>query len=360
MIKGDVLLDEPQVSAKQLYDLLGACSRHYKIFCILYAALKIKLFDHLETLKNTDVLSEELGIASELTLILCEVLVSIGLLERQNRSFKNTKISDTYLKSNSLYYQHEVLNNIQGGFRLWDNLSEILRNGPIMINEYNIFQDNLIHALAAEILGGELQKTMDIIAEFPSFQKAKTLLDLGGGHGLYAIAFTRINPYLKAYVFDFPNVIKDTQAYINKFAAERVDVITGNLFTDDLGNGYDIIFFSYNPGGKNPDLVPKIHAALSDGGLFITKHAFYKRNEGSKGLLLDMEWNLTAFKGVKKGSKMYSFAGDLTYEDYLELLEKYFTLEKIAEANEFGGSRLSKFGDTLDSKIIIARKKSLY
>lgn len=360
VIRRDILLEEPRVGAEPLYELLGTCSKHYKIFCILHTAVSVRLFDHLDSLKSADELSEELGIDPELTHILCEVLVTLGLLEKQNRFYRNTEISGIYLKTDSVYSQYEVLRNLQGGFRLWENLTDVLKNGPIRVHEQAFFQDNLIHALAAEVLSGELQRTVRIIAELPEFQKAKSLLDLGGGHGLYAIAFTRMNPNLKAYIFDLPGVIKDTETYIKRFAADRVEVIAGNLFTDDLGNGYDIIFFSYNPGGKNPDLVPKIHAALNDGGLFISKHAFYRKGEGSKDLLLDVEWNLSAFEGVKKGSKIYSFAGDLSYEDYLELLERYFSVKRIVEANEFGCTHLSKFGDTLDSKIIIAKKKSCY
>ena len=33
------------------------------------------------------------------------------------------------------------------------------------------------------------------------------MIDLGGGHGLYAIALAALNPALEAYVFDLPLVI---------------------------------------------------------------------------------------------------------------------------------------------------------
>lgn len=61
-----------------------------------------------------------------------------------------------------------------------------------------------------------------------------------------------------------------------------------------------ILYFSHIIQAENPKLVPKIHKALNDGGIFITKHAFYKKGEGSKDPLLDLEWNLTKFEGVKR------------------------------------------------------------
>ena len=49
---------------------------------------------------------------------------------------------------------------------------------------------------------------INIISELPEFKEARKLLDLGGGHGLYAITFTKSNPNLGAYVFDFPDVVE--------------------------------------------------------------------------------------------------------------------------------------------------------
>lgn len=356
MSEEDFFLKKPPVSAGKLYDLLESCSRYYKIFNILHTAEKVKLFDQLNSLKSPEDLSAKLGTDPMITKVMCDILVNLGLLEKNGEYYRNTKMSHTFLKDDSPYCQREVLKNLQMNFRLWDKLPTIIKNGPISLREQDFFEDNLIHALAGELMTGELQETVKIITELPEFQKSRKLLDLGGGHGLYSIAFTRLNSALNAYVFDFPEVIRDTKNYIKSFAADNVDVIPGNLFTDDIGNGYDIILFSYNPGGKNPDLVPKIYGALNKGGLFITKHTFYKKDEKSKNLLLDAEWNLTSFEGVMKENKIYSFAGDLCFEDYLKLLEEYFSTKKIIDAPQFGCTHLSKFGDTLDSKIIIAKK----
>ncbi|ADP77363.1 O-methyltransferase family 2 [Methanothermus fervidus DSM 2088] len=356
--KKNILLKKPKITdVKKLYDILGSSSKYYKLFCVLYTATSLNLFDNLEEFKKPKDLSDKIGTHPRLTHILCEVLSNIGLLNKKKDKYKNTKIAELFLKTDSDYSQIEVIKNLYNGFKIWERLPSIMKSGPLHIDEEDFFEDNLIHALAAEILTGELQDTVNIVARLPEFQKARKLLDLGGGHGLYSIAFTTLNPNLKAYVFDFPNVIKDTRKYLETFNADRVKVIEGNFFVDDIGSGYDIIFFSYNPGGKNPKLVPKIHKALNDGGIFITKHAFYKKGEGSKDPLLDLEWNLTKFEGVKKKDKIYSFEGDLYYEDYLELLKKYFSIVDIVESKKFSRLPLYKFGDVLDSKIIICKKQ---
>jgi hypothetical protein len=353
----DVFGQEPPVDVQPLYSLLNNCAVNYKVFCLLAAAVEAGLFAHLEAPRRVDELSRELGLNPRITRIVCKCLEKLGFLGEVNGAYQNAEISNLYLRTGSPLTQENILRTLRGTFRLWEKLPEVLKGGPVKIREEEFFGEDHIHAIAAEHLTGELPKTVRIVVELPEFQKASKLLDLGGGHGLYAIAFSRLNPALQVYVYDLPEVTQKTRAYIEKHGA-KVTVLAGNFFRDDLGSGYDLVFFAYNPGGKNPGLVPKIHASLNEGGLFVSKHCFYRKGEETKDIFLDLEWNLTAFAGVKKGDRVYSFEGDLSFEDYLELLSGYFSVEKVIEATAFAGYPLGKIGDALDSKIIIAKKET--
>jgi precorrin-6B methylase 2 len=288
------LLREPSVSVEPLYCLLDMCSRNYKLFCTICTAVKIGLFDKLVAPKDVSELAAEVGNDPGLLSSICEVLEAAGFLQEVDGCYQNSAVSALYLRADSCYCQHEVLQNLQNGFALWMKLGDVLAGGPLKVHEEDFFQDNLIHSLAAEALTRELPRTAAIIAQRPEFREAKRLLDLGGGHGLYAVALTRLNPNLQAYIFDFPEVLRDTEAYLRMFAADRVTLIPGNLFQDDFGDRYDMIFFSYSPGGKNCSLVPRIQSSLNNGGLFISKHAFYQSGEESKNPLLDIEWQLSS------------------------------------------------------------------
>lgn len=353
----ELLLGEPPVSAKPLYDILYDSSRGYKIFCVIRSATKMGLFDELVTPRRADEICGSLGTDATITKGVCEVLADIGIIEREDGFYRNTEMANLYLRADSPLDQSQALQNLEDGFKLWQNLDHLIEDGPVRADEEQIFGNNLVCSLASEAMCRELQRTINIIAEIPEFRKARRLLDLGGGHGLYSIAATILNPDLRAYVYDFPEVVEYTKTYIKKFDAERVEAVAGNLFEDDIGGGYDVVLLFYNPGGKNPWLVPKIHSSLNEGGLFISKHAFYDRGDRSKSSLLDLEWNLTAFQGVKKKENIYSFEDDLFFEDYVKLLERHFSIKKIVDGRQFAGYPLSKFGDTLDSKIIVAKKK---
>lgn len=354
----NVLQEPPAVEAEFLYSFLRECSGRYKEFCALRVALQQGLFDALEHERSAENLSAELKVEPAMTEDLCEILCDIGFLERIAGGYRNTAMSNAFFRKRSLWYQGEVVKNLHHGFRQWEGLETVWESGPQPLSESRFFsQNNFIHSLKAEVLIGELQKTVAIVAGLPGFSQAQRLLDLGGGHGLYSMALCRMNPNLEATVFDFPEMEEHVDSTISEHRAENLVFRAGNLFTDDFGQGYDIIFFSYNPGGKNPVVLRKIHRSLKQGGFFITKHAFYRCDEVSKSRLLDIEWNLSAFEGSKKGRTIYRFAGDMSYEEYLVFMEEYFHILKIIDAPEFAAPDLQKFGDRLDSKIIVAKKR---
>jgi SAM-dependent methyltransferase len=352
-----ILSQPPETTPEPLYGFWEQAARSYKQFCAMAAAVRLRLFDHLNEARQPADLASRLGADPQLTADLCDLLVDMELLSRHTDGLSATPLSRTYLCSDSAWFQEEAIKNIFSGFGLWQQLDRICVEGPVRVDEAAFFENNLIDSLAAEISTGELQQTVAAIVRQPEFASMHRMLDLGGGHGLYAMALARRKPDLEAVVFDFKPLEKDFQRYKNRFNGNGVSFVAGNLFADDFGNGFDLVLFSYNPGGKNERILEKIHRCLNPGGLFVTKHAFYRQAEGAKSTLLDIEWQLTAFRGVAKGRHVYGFEQDLGEEEYLERLRRDFKVVEVLEAKDFATPALAKFGDRLDSKIIISRKK---
>jgi SAM-dependent methyltransferase len=103
---------------------------------------------------------------------------------------------------------------------------------------------------------------------------ARSLLDVGGGHGLYSIKFCRRNPQLSATVFDLPEGLEVTQATIASEGMEgRVSVQAGDFWIDDFGSGYDVaLLFNIihaNLPEKNVELLQKVAGAITPGGLVV-------------------------------------------------------------------------------------------
>ncbi|MCS7120989.1 MAG: acetylserotonin O-methyltransferase [Archaeoglobaceae archaeon] len=286
----------------------------------LKAAIDLNIFEILKKPSTLDELVEKLNCDRKLLKVFLDALCSLKLLEKQEDLYKCSNLSLNFLTSLSPYSQIETLKNQINSLESWRNLAEIFKRGPVVFKPGEFFRKR-IKVLAKSCLLGELQEVLEIVSSLQEFRDARKLLDLGGGHGLYAIAFTTLNKKIEAYVFDLPEVVEEV-----RFESERVKFIAGDFFKDDIGSGYDIVFSSFNPAGKNAKMIEKIYKSLNCNGLYINRQVF-----ADEPSLLDVEWNLWKFEGIEKGERVYSFSEDLSFEDYLKELEKFFKVEKVVK-----------------------------
>jgi hypothetical protein len=286
-------------------------------FHAVMAAHELSLFTSLKDTGDVPAIAREKGLAPHLCTLLCEALVADGFVKKEDGLFVLTEYSRTYLLPESPFYQGHALAFMRHLAGLWSGLSKIIRNGPIIFEKEQLFHDLIIPSMGDMTRCGLLQEVCSRVAAIPGFRDARSLLDLGGGHGLYAIAFTCLNPDLYAVVFDLPHVCKKTEEYIRSYQADRVNILPGDFNLDPLGSGYDIVFSSSNPGGKDPSLISKVAKALNPGGLYINKQA---SDDTPEDPLLDLEWNLWTFDGLQKKEERYHFEHSVSLHEYNELL----------------------------------------
>jgi len=343
--------DRPSISVEGLQNIVENAVNGLKIYNLLKNSIEMGVFDVLSKEMTCNQLSEKLEIEPLLTYYLLEILVKLELVEKVGEFYRNTTTSEIFLNSQSDYKRLDCILSMEEPVNLWNNLDRTLK-GKISKKDENFFP-YIIQVLAEDCLSGELQDTVELVGDYPEFKSAKTLLDLAGGHGMYPIAFSQINPQLQCYVFDLPDVLVETQKYIEKYNS-RVRTIPGNFYTDGLGSTYDIIFSSYNPGGKNPNIAEKVYNSLNMGGLFINKQYFPESGLNSLGDLLDnMEWNFTNFEKSNKGSKRFTFKNDLQFKKYLSFLEDLgFSIIDVHLIDHVNTS----FGTKSQDKMIIAKK----
>jgi predicted TPR repeat methyltransferase len=123
------------------------------------------------------------------------------------------------------------------------------------------------------VTGGPGTHLARVVARLPEFAGFRRMLDLGGGHGMFALYFVEAHPQMTCVVFDRPAVVAVADDFARKYGLQdRVSTMAGDYLADDIGSGYDLIWACATLNFARHDLdtlIGKILAALNPGGVFI-------------------------------------------------------------------------------------------
>lgn len=94
-------------------------------------------------------------------------------------------------------------------------------------------------------LAGRARNVAPILAEAFPLYGCGTLLDVGGGTGLYSIAYLQREPGLRAIVWDRPEVLKVAAELAEAHGvADRLELRPGDMFEDPVPEGADVVLLS--------------------------------------------------------------------------------------------------------------------
>ena len=251
-------------------------------FRVVLAAIRLGVFEALADGPLTpDALARKIEADPRGAALLLSALEALGYVRQQDGAFANTAMTTKWMLRRSA--------NFGPGFEFWannlfalmGNLEDSLRTGQPPLNLYTwiegqpetsrAFQEWMIAiaGFAADIIVGLTARHVPA--------GARRLLDIGGGHARYAMAFCCRHPDLTATVFDSPRALEAARTSIAaENMAERITAQEGNFLTDSLGEGYDVaLMFNINHGfsaEQNQALLRNTARALRPGGrLFIAE-----------------------------------------------------------------------------------------
>jgi predicted O-methyltransferase YrrM len=155
--------------------------------------------------------------------------------------------------------------------------------------------------------GAALAKSVDL-------SEATSLLDIGGGSGIYACCLAARHPHLRAAVFDKAPVDRIARENIARRGGEgKVEVIAGDMFAEDLPAGFDTHLISnvLHDWDEAPvlEILRKSSAALPSGGLLIVHDAFI--NADKTGPLPVAQYSVLLMHSTQ--GKCYSLGEMRTY-----------------------------------------------
>jgi len=238
---------------------------------ILLTAFELGLFTVLGSTGQTSArVARSLATDPRATDRLMNALCALDLLEKSQDIFTNTPIAAQFLVQGQSGYMAGLGHTVHL-WHSWSTLTEAVRMGSAtgaspIDDRGEEWLNSFIQAMHARARS----TAPDLIAHL-DLAGVSRVLDVGGGSGVYSMAFVRAGDHLAATVFDLPNVIPLTEEYVERDGlSDSIDTVVGNYSADPLPQGYDLVFLSAiihsNSPRGNADLIRKCAASLNPGG----------------------------------------------------------------------------------------------
>ncbi len=258
---------------------------------VILTAHEMGIFNCLGSRAATaDVLADELEISERGLRIFLDALVSLGLLNKTNNRYKNTKTGLTHLVKGGSDYRGATFDHLVRMRDMWLRLNDAVEKGTSPRKP----EESLVHnrdrnrsfILAMKDFGTPNAK---IIASNLDLSKYERLLDLGGGPGSYSMEIIRQFPQLRATLVDLPLTLEVAEEIIKESCMdEKIELKAADFYNDphaDIGSGYDLALISnilHIEGVElNRILLSMVYNAMLDEGMIIIHEALINENRVS-------------------------------------------------------------------------------
>lgn len=245
------------------------------------AALRLGVFEALKDgALSAAAVAERTAADQRGTQILLDILEVFGYVQQdEEHHYANTPMTTRWLFAPAEGgYDYTIVHRFWSTilFQLWGTLEQSLQQGHPALNFYEWLEEHpdTRHDFHRMLSGIAHLNAPRVVEQVSLPENAARLLDLGGGHGLYTIAFCRRHETLQGVIFDYPGAVEVGRTYVEQAElAERIRFEAGNFMQDDLGQGYDVVLlFSIVHGllpEQNVTLLQRVAEALNPGGMVI-------------------------------------------------------------------------------------------
>lgn len=265
---------------KKVYspEAISSFVRQFQEIRMLLTAFELDIFSQIGKYAFTSAqIADKIKADPRATDRLLNALCVLGFLIKKDYRFSNTQESGEYLVKGEPGYMASLMHQVH----LWDSwtsLTECIRKGTSVIDHPDRVNDRDTEWLQSFIAAMHYRakhNAFKIISKI-NLKNVTKVLDVGGGSGVYAMAFVNAGTNITATVFDLPNVIPLTLEFIyNENIVEKIDTSIGDYNVDNLPIGYDLVFLSAiihsNSYLENQKLIGKCANSLNPGGRIIIK-----------------------------------------------------------------------------------------
>ncbi|SLM30264.1 SAM-dependent methyltransferase [Desulfamplus magnetovallimortis] len=256
--------------------------------CTLHAGVKLDVFTVIgeKKLSAHDVAAQMKAPERSLAMLL-DALCAMELLEKTGDLYSNSIVSSTFLSKSSPKYIGFMIMHHHHLVESWSRLDESVMSGKPVRSRATFSDDAKRESFLMGMFNIAMATAPGLVPTI-DISGRKTLLDLGGGPGTYAIQFCLHNKDIKATVFDLPTTRPFAEKTIARFnQQDRITFQGGNFLVDEIKASFDVVWISHILHAETPEdchkLIKKAASVLNPGGMIII-HDFILNNSRSAPL----------------------------------------------------------------------------
>ncbi len=251
-------------------------SGYYWKTCALHAGIKLEVFTVIGgEMIGPEEAAERIGADRDGTERLLNALCAMGLLSKKDGLFSNIPSGMKYLVKDSPEYVGWMVMHHHHLVEGWSRLDRAVLSGspagPPSTVPRQEWRESFLKGMHtnASLQAPETAEALDLSG-------SRSLLDLGGGPGTYAIHFCRANPGLSAVVFDLPD---SGQIALDNIEAaglsDRISFYAGDFHEDPIPSGFDAVWLSHILHAEGPEdcrkILSRAASALNPGGRILVQ-----------------------------------------------------------------------------------------
>jgi len=263
-----------QAASGVLPDDMNRTLRGFQESRVVLTAVELDLFTAVGSGATAAEVSARVGGDPRATEMLLNALVAMGWLAKQGAVFSNSPLSARYFAAGSADDSRTATLHLAHLWETWSTLTECVRAGTSVIRQATAKRGEDWTRAFIAAMHRNARARAPLVVSAVGTEGVSRMLDVGGGSGAYSIAFASAKENLEVDLLDLAQVLPITQGHIEDAGlAGRIRTKPGDLRSDQLGVGYDLVLVSaicHMLGvDENRDLLKRCFQALAPKGRLV-------------------------------------------------------------------------------------------
>jgi ubiquinone/menaquinone biosynthesis C-methylase UbiE len=272
---------------------------------VLLTAFALDLFSLLgDGWKSSEEIAQLAETNPRATDRLLNALCASRYLVKKKGKFSNTPLTLRFLVKGKPDYLRGLMHQVSL-WNTWSTLTDAVRKGSSVIVREPVSSHEVdwLEAFIAAMHMRAIRQAPAIVSLI-NLKGVKRVLDVGGGSGVFSMAFVRARKGITTVIFDLVNVTKLTKIYIDaENLSNLISVVGGDYTVDSLVNGFDLVFMSAiihsNSSEINRQLFRKAFEALNPRGRLVVLD--YIMNDARTSPAAGAYFSLNMLVGTREG-----------------------------------------------------------